>query len=226
MKTTNQLEDRMRTSKRRTAATLLAGALLLAGANVAAAQQVDGPRFSIEPRGGVAVPAGDLSDVADVGPSVGIGFAYRLTNRLSVRVDGDADIFAGLDADGSAPEGPDVTIFHYGAGAEYALLDPSANRWEINANVGAGASTFDVDEFSADGSPVDFSETYFTVNGGLQVGYDVTPTVNVFGRGQAYLMLTDEEDTAVFNAINPEIDPAGFDSAWSIPLSVGVAIRF
>lgn len=215
----------MRQSTSRNAAALLATALLLIGANGASAQQIDGSRFSIEPRAGVAIPAGDLSDAADVGPSVGIGFAYRLTERLSLRVDGDADILAGLDSEGTGAEGPDVTIFHYGAGVDYALLDPSANQWSVGVNVGAGASTFDVDEFSVGGSPVDFSETYFTINGGLQVGYDVSSAVSVFGRGQAYLMFTDEADTAVFSAINPEIDPAGFDSAWSIPLSVGVAIR-
>lgn len=209
-----------------TGSAFLATTLLLGSTSPANAQQIDEQRFSIEPRAGIAIPAGDLSDVADVGPGVGIGLAYRLTNRLAVRIDGDVDILSGLDASGTGPEGPDATIYHYGAGLQYALLDPATNRWAIDVNLGAGASTFDVDDFSVGGNVVDFSETYFTANGGLQVGYDVTPTVNVFGRGQAFLMFTDEDDTAVFSAFNPDIDPAGFDSAWSIPLSVGVAIYF
>lgn len=216
----------MKASKSSTGFALLATTLLLASTSPADAQQVDGQRFSIEPRVGIAIPAGDLSDVADVGPGVGIGFAYRLSNRLAVRIDGDVDILSGLDSSGTGPEGPDATIYHYGAGLQYALLDPATNRWAIDVNLGAGASTFDVDDFSAGGDPVDFSETYFTANGGVQVGYDVTPTVNVFGRGQAFLMFTDEDDTAVFSAFSPDIDPAGFDTAWSIPLSVGVAIYF
>jgi hypothetical protein len=216
----------MKVSNSLTALTLLATALLLGNTSAASAQQADGPRFSIQPRAGIAIPAGDLSDVADAGPSFGIGLQYQLTNRLALRLDGDADVLSGVDASGSGPEGPDVTIYHYGAGLQYALLAPGVNRWAIDVNLGAGASTFDVDEFSVGGGPVDFSETYFTANGGLQVGYAVTPSVNVFGRGQAYLMFTDEDDTAVFNAINSDVDPAGFDSAWTIPLSVGVAIRF
>ena len=216
----------MNVSKSSTGLALLATALLLGSTSPADAQQVDGRRFTIEPRGGVAIPAGDLSDVADVGPSVGIGLTYQLTNRLAVRVDGDADILSGRDASGSGPDGPDVTIYHYGAGLQYALLDPAANRWAIDVNLGAGASTFDVDDFSADGGTVDFSEAYFTANGGVQVGYDVTPSVNVFGRGQAFLMFTDEDDTAVFRAFSPDVDPTGFDTAWSIPLSVGVAVYF
>ena len=172
------------------------------------------------------IPSGDLSDVADVGPSVGIGFGYRLTDRLTVRLDGDADILSGLDASGSGPEGPDVTIYHYGAGLQYALLDTTSQRWTIDLQLGVGASTFDVDEFSLSGETVDFDETYFTANGGAQIGYDVTPSVSVFGRGQAYLVFTDEDDTAAFSAFSPDADPAGFDTALSIPLSVGVAIRF
>jgi len=204
----------------------LTTALLLGSTSPASAQQVDGQRFSVEPRAGIAIPAGDLSDVADVGPGVGLGLSYKLTNRLALRLDGDVDILSGLDASGTGPEGPDATIYHYGAGLEYALLDPTTNRWAIDVNLGAGASTFDVDDFSVGGNVVDFSETYFTANGGIQVGYDVTPAVNVFGRGQAFLMFTDEDDTAVFNAFSPDIDPAGFDTALSIPLSVGVAIYF
>lgn len=215
----------MRSSKSTMGLSLLATALLLGNVDLASAQQAAEQRFSIQPRGGVAVPAGDLADVADVGPGVGIGFVYRLTDRLSVRVDGDADIFSGVDSEGSGPEGPDVSVYHYGAGLELAVLDP-VNRWTVDVNLGAGASTFDVDEFAAGGSVVDLTETYFTANGGLQVGYDVTPAVNVFARGQAYLMFTDEDDTALFSAISSEVDPAGFDTAWSIPLSVGVAFYF
>ncbi|MFW6088879.1 MAG: outer membrane beta-barrel protein [Gemmatimonadota bacterium] len=209
-----------------TGSALLATTLLLGVSSPANAQHVDGQRFSIEPRAGIAIPAGDLSDVADAGPGLGLGLAYTLTDRLAVRLDGDVDILSGLDATATNPEGPDVTIWHYGAGLQYALLDPASSRWAVDVNLGIGASTFDVDEFSVGASTIDVTETYFTANGGLQVGYDVTPGVNVFGRGQAFLMFTDEDDTAVFSAFNPDIDPAGFDSAWSIPLSVGVAIYF
>lgn len=71
----------------------------------------------------------------------------------------------------------------------------------------------------------DFSETYFTANGGLKVGYDVTPSVNVYAGGQWYLAFTDEEDTAVLSSLSPsEIN--AFDTASEIPIVLGVRASF
>ncbi len=73
-------------------------------------------RFSIEGRGGIAVPASDLANLQDVGPSIGVGLVYRLDPRVSLRLDGDVDILSGVDADSSGPEAPDLNIYHYTAG--------------------------------------------------------------------------------------------------------------
>ncbi|MFQ5551368.1 MAG: hypothetical protein ACE5FJ_09045 [Gemmatimonadales bacterium] len=48
----------------------------------------------------------------------------------------------------------------------------------------------------------------------------------MFVGGQAFVMFADEADTAVFAAINSAIDPAGFDTAVTIPLTAGVEIFF
>jgi hypothetical protein len=197
-------------------------AALLVFGTVGSAQAQQG--ISVEARGGIAIPTSDLSDLADEGPSFGVGVSFPLNSRLSVRVDGDVDILSGKDASGTDPEGPDMNLYHYGAGLEYALVQPGDSRWGLDVNIGAGATTFDVDEFDVMGTPVDFSETYFTANGGLTLGYQVSRSVSVFIGGQAFIMFADEDDTAIFAAINSEIDPAGFDTAVTIPLTAGFKI--
>lgn len=179
---------------------------------------------TIEARGGIAIPTSDLSDLADEGPSFGVGISFPLSNRLRVRVDGDVDLLSGNDASGTGPEGPDINLYHYGAGLEYALVQPGASRWGIDVNVGAGATTFDADEFDVMGTMVDFRETYFTANGGLTLGYQISERINIFVGGQAFIMFADEDDTAIFSAINSELDPAGFDNVVTNPLTAGFKI--
>ncbi len=201
-------------------------ALIAALALVIPAPSVAQQNFSLEARGGVAVPASDLSDLLDVGPTFGLGFAYNLSSRIALRIDGDVDVLSGVEADGAGPAAPDMNIFHYNAGLAASLVDPLRSSWNIDINLGGGASTFDSDSFQVGGTARDFSQTYFTANGGLRVGYDVSSNVNVFLGGQAYLMFTDEAETAVFAQLRSDIDPNGFDTAWTFPLTAGVALRF
>lgn len=217
----------MRTNMIRTigAALALAVAAALAPAD-AQAQGAEHP-WSIDARGGIAVPAGDLSDAVDVGPSFGLGIAYRIHPRIALRVDGDLDVYSGADLEtaGGQVELPDLNLWHYNAGLAFEVTRPGASPWDVTANLGAGATTFDGDAPAGGGSTVDdggLSETYFTANGGLRVGYDVHESVNVYAGGQWYLAFTDEEDTA--GVAGPEAQ--GFDTASSIPLTLGVKIRF
>lgn len=198
---------------------------IAAAMTLPAAAQAQG-RFSVDARGGIAIPASDLADLQDVGASAGVGLSYDLTRRLAVRVDGDVDILSGADSGVSGASAPDFNVFHYGAGLALGLIDPASSPWNIVVNAGAGASTFDSDTFTAGGTTTDFSETYFTANGGLRVAYDVSSTFGLFVQGQAFLMFTDEEDTAIFNQINSEVDPAGFDTAWTIPITAGFSLAF
>lgn len=222
-----------KTTKRvSTIAATAAGALLLAGlADGAAAQAADQP-WVVEGRGGISVPAGDLADVFDVGPTFGGGVGYKVHPRVTLRVDGDVGILSGSDELATAAEAPDTRLWHYNGGVEVELTQPGASRWDVTANLAGGGTTFSSDDFEpAVTNPVtgetvtDFSETYFTANGGLKIGYDVTPSVNVFAGGQWYLAFTDEEDTAVFSALSPsEID--AFDTASEIPITAGVRVKF
>jgi hypothetical protein len=190
-------------------------------------------KFSVEGRGGIAVPASDLHEIYDIGPSFGVGAAYYPIRWVGIRVDGDVDILSGKDAadvSGGA-QAPDIRLWHYNAGLEVTplLASSTPTRWTIVANVGVGATTIDTDDFPASATGLadesSFNETYFSANGGLKVGYDVTPQLNVFVGGQAYLIATDEQDTRSFAQFDSQVDPNGFSTAWTFPIYGGVRFK-
>lgn len=193
-------------------------------------------KFEIDARGGVSIPVSDLGDIADPGASFGLGANYWFNERIGVRVNGDAALLTGLDADetGTGLESPDVDLYRY-TGGVVARITPPENRWDVTANLGAGGATYSSDDFV--GGPLvnpvsgeaveDFSETYFSTTGGVKVGYDVTDRVTVFAGGQAYLDFADEDDTAIFNQVAPaDVDADGFDTSWTIPIQAGVKLKF
>ena len=200
-------------------------------------------KFEVEGRGCVAVPIGDLADLQDVGGSVGIGFSSWFSPRIAVQAGGALEILTGVDSDQSGPAAPDMNLWHYNGGIALRLIDPaSASRRTVNINLGAGATTFDSDDFQLSGQTTSFSETYFTANGGVKVGYEVAQNLNSFAGGQTYLMFADDADTGIFGQLRSEIpitaglsyffgqlrshvDPEGFDTLWSIPITVGFSYR-
>lgn len=196
-----------------------ATAALLAGGQLAAQET---GRWIVDANGGVSLPAGDLEDVYDVGGRVGIGIGYLVAPRVAIRVDGDVDFLTGSD---DAPGAPNLRLWHYGAGVSVNLLDPDRTRWTLLVDAGAGATTMDSDDFPAEavGQEDSFTETYFQLNGGLQVGYLVTERVNLFAGGRANVAFTDEEDTALLTQFLGTAE--GFDTAWTIPIVAGIEIR-
>lgn len=219
------------------AALVLAFAVALTPVDVQAQDMMnEGPALTVDARGGIAVPVGDLGDLTDVGPTVGLGIAYRVAPRVSIRVDGDLDFYSGADFSAVSAEqtaAPDMTLWHYSAGVEYDFTRPGTQGWQLTANVGLGATIFDTDPFVEE--PVenpetgqieaDFNETYFTANGGLKLGYSVHERVSVYGGAQWYMSFTDETDTAVFAALSPT-EAKAFDMAHSVPLTLGVELKF
>lgn len=190
-------------------------------------------KFSVEGRGGIAVPASDLHEIYDLGPSFGLGAAYYPIRWLGIRVDGDVDILNGKDAAdlSGGTQAPDMRLWHYSAGLEVRplLAGSTPTRFTIVANIGAGATTIDTDDFAAGtiglaGAP-DFNQTYFSANGGLKVGYDATTRLNVYVGGQAYLMVTDDRDTRTFAQFDTRVDPNGFSTAWTFPVYGGVRFK-
>ncbi len=154
---------------------------LVAALGVPSLAQAQG-QWSVQGRAGIAIPAGDLSDVQDLGPSFGAGAAYWFRDRLAVRADLDVDLLSGAD-NPLGGEFEDITLYHYNAGVEYDLMPPGQSQWKVHANAGIGATTSDSDAAS---------ETDFSLNGGAKVGYAVTPRVHVFGGARAYVIFADE----------------------------------
>lgn len=210
--------------------TALAVAVALIPLDTPAQAQMAGDtgKWSVDARGGIAVPAGDLADAVDVGPTFGLGVAYRIHPRVSIRVDGDLDIYSGADVATTVGELelPDLNLWHYNAGVAVELTEPGASPWDVTVNLGAGATTFDGDAFTTSGGATveGITETYFTGNGGLKIGYDVHESVNLYAGGQWYLAFTDEEDTAALT--DGTLQTEGFDTASSLPLTLGVKVKF
>lgn len=206
-------------------------AAVIAHPRTASAQQTGS--WSVDARGGLAIPAGDLSEFEDLGGNAEIGVAYWVHPRLALRVDGGVDILSGKDASDTGilvPQVPDMTLFHYVGGVEFRVTPPEGTRWDVTVNVEAGATTIDTDDDPAfttgPGSNADFTKTYFTGNGGLRIGYQVSPRFAVFAGGQAYLIAADEQETQVFTAFSSDVDPSGFSTAWTFPVQVGARVTF
>lgn len=227
------------TDRTRTLGAALALALAVALAPVEAQGQGmtmnEGSALSVDARGGIAMPVSDLGDVADIGPTVGIGVAYRVHPRVSIRADGDLDIYSGTDFDAVSaeqPAAPDMTLWHFSGGVEFDVTGPGARRWNVSVDAGAGATTVDTDPFVGGvvenpetGQPeLSFNETYFTAHGGVKIGYAVNEMLDVYGGARWYLSFADEQDTAVFSALSPT-EVNAFDQVSSVPLTLGLRLK-
>lgn len=181
----------------------IGGAALIAlAASPVTAQQTG--KWDFNARGGVAVPAGKLTDATRAGATVGIGAAYWLTPRIAISADHDMSFLQGKTV--GTVQAPDLNLWQYGAGAVVSLLDPATTRWQAYASLGAGATTFDPRTTGASTS------TRFTTNGGLRLGYRVARSADVFVGSQAYLMFVDRTDW-------------GSSTTWNFPINGGFKLR-
>lgn len=198
-------------------ALLTAGALVAALPRPAAAQPM---KFDIDGYGGVAVPAGALGDIADVGGTVGGGLAWRFAKHFALRGDVEYSLLTDVEQGGFQVYGP-MDLLHFNGGFEVNFAPPAYqdNPFTFSMNIGAGATRMESDATSF--VPA-FEATYLTFNGGAKLGYQVHEHVNLFFRGTAYLIVTDEAETAVFTGTPVAVD--AFGTAWSFPLTGGVRI--
>lgn len=188
-----------------------------------------GGPVSADVRAGVAVPISDLSDLTGAGPTFGASLRYRVHSRVGLRLDGEVDLLTGLDADGNRSATPDVELWRALAGVDVRVL-PAGSPLRLTAHVTGGLTSFNTAVFPdivfepGTGDPVgDFAETYPTASGGLEAGYGVAPSVEVFARGAWTVMLTDEDDTSIFSEIRS--GTGGFDRAGTVPVTVGLRLR-
>lgn len=185
----------------------------------------------IDFRGGVSVPAGDLSTFVDPSPGFTVGVNYPLTERLALRFDGGADIFSGGEIDNTlvSQEGPDMSLIRFTGGLNYSLKDATeASPFLADVNVGGGIGvlTSNRRSFSGEGgltTTVDLSELFPAAGGGLLLGYRFADQAELFASGQAYLTMADEEDLSSLGQLTEDGAP---ETLWSFPISVGLRFSF
>ena len=185
--------------------------------------------WSFEGGVGLAVPLGDLDDVASSGVSVAAAGSYFLNPRFALRVEGGVDF---MDAGDTAPSDVDLQIWHFLAGFEYHISDPTSSLL-FAIDFGAGGVTFDTDFFQVQDFPTagttttgNFSQTYFAAQGGLKLGYSFArhaatgvPIATIYINGDIHLMFADEDDTRLFAEFNRV---SAFDNVYVIPITAGL----
>lgn len=187
-------------------------------------------RLSANGRGGVAVPTSDLADLTDAGPTVGASVRYRVAPRVAVRVDAELDLLSGLDSEEGQSATPDVELWRALAGVDVSVL-PSGSPLDVTAHVTGGLTSYNTEVFPeivfdpATGDAVgDFSATYPTVSAGLEAGYSLARSVDVFAHGAWTTMLTDEDETAIFGQVRSGTE--GFEEGTTVPVTLGARLTF
>lgn len=192
----------------------------------------DASPFSVDARGGVAIPMPAMANVAGFGPAVGASASYRVHPRVHATIAGELDILSGLDADGDAAATPDVELWRALAGANVRVLE-AGSPVDVSAHVLGGVTSYNTAVFpevvfGPDGPVGDFAETYPTVAGGLEAAYPVFRSMDLSGdlyvRGAWTTMLTDEAETAIFGELRP--GAGGFDRGATIPVTLGLELGF
>lgn len=181
-------------------------------------------RFRIDLRAGGTFPTADLANSVDPGFGPGLGLAFALGPRIALRLDGDVSLLRELDGPGDDAARffqSDVTLWHYGAGLEVDALDPLAD-WFLRLGLGAGATTIDPKTPGDQPPGVEGSgtETRFTTNGALTVGFRASDRVGIFLRGKTYMVFVDSEQFEDGDGLAQELD----DLWWIFPVQLGVEI--
>lgn len=214
-------------------AAAVASAALLMAPPGSSAQIMDEPtyqagderRVDLRARGGVAVPAMDLTEYANAGLHLGGEAAWWVNEYMAVRLDGNVDAMPGLDEDVAAPM-PNMRFWNYGGGLDFDLMGRTSDSpLELQAKVGAGATTLDTEDLvdpPAGADEADITQTYPNVNAGIEVGYRLAENVSAAVGTTALMAFVDEEDMAPVQALNPAAEP--LERATMFPITARVQI--
>jgi hypothetical protein len=208
---------------------VLLAALLVFGLPAGAAAQVSGT-VSVDANAGLSLPLGTLGDLTSTGGAYGGGLAFHLTPNWAIR--GDV-LLIKLDngrSESGALLSPPVDMLYYGGGLEVNFNAPLYQDLPLTfaANLEAGWTNIDVDEtFSAAHPANGIDQGYLTFSFGGQVGWTVyrgsSVNLNLFVKGQSYLILTDSNDMIPYATLLG-VEP--FDHVWVLPLTAGVRATF
>lgn len=209
---------------------VLAAAALMLVPRAADAQQA----ITTDLEGGIAVPAGDLSDAIDPGPAFTLGFNFQVHDRVSIRLEGGTDLYkvtdvADLTVDGETEPGPDVTLTRLGAGLVFHAVsaEQTGGVW-VDVDAGGGYYILTTDSYEidtpSDVETLDVAQGYLGAKGGLTVGYQFHDAVSAFVGGDAYLVPGDADDLEAFTEL-AEVDD-GAESHVSFPVQAGLRLHF
>lgn len=206
----------------RSAAVPLVTLLLLLGAPGESAVAQEDPVAEVEPGAGIVLPTGDIGEIYDPGPAFEVGLSRWIAGPVHASVDFDLGLLSGVDD--VAAEIPDLRTWSFTGGLEVDVVDRRTSPWRITPEITAGAVRFDSDalDVDQDGRPDDLSDTYFTASGGLRAGRSISDRVGVYLSGTAQLLFADEEDTAVFEELDPSLE--AFGTVITVPVTAGIRI--
>lgn len=178
-------------------------------------------KVSVDLRGGVAIPAGNMATITDVGGLAGASAMWNFHPNWAIRADFDyIKLDEGEDSFGVLLSPPQDLMF-FGGSFEVNFNGPRYQDMPFTfmLNAGAGIMQMKVDDtFDASHPANGFDQSYLTFQGGAKIGYQITQWINVFVNGTAYFMLIDSADTGVFGF--------NFDNGWVIPVTAGVRLSF
>lgn len=213
--------------KRRTASLLAAGGLtlLLAAPSPAGAQEAG--TISVTGQAGLGLPTGSLSDVSDPGPAFRFGTTYALGETLGLQGNVSSEVFESVTAPGG--QGPTVRLFRLTVGPSLQLVRQSAERgFRLSVRGGIGGNAFTAGRTlvgtGSDVRPIDFTDVYFALDGGLSAGYDFSRSVGAYLSAGASVSFADESDTEPFAFLDPSVEP--FSTLVSVPITAGVRLSF
>lgn len=157
-------------------------------------------RSTVDARVGLVSPKGDLGDVHDdAGVLAGLGFGYRVSDRVELRLDGTFEHLFDGGKQGflGAVRGPEADLWHVTGGLGIELTNPFRN-WEVSLFGGGGVTFFNVSERAlevVDGRQVvqgidrdALTDTKLTGNVAVFVGYQLTDVLTLFYRTEGYVM--------------------------------------
>ena len=179
-------------------------------------------KVSVDLRGGVAIPAGNMATITEVGGVAGASAMWNFTPNWAIRADFDyMALNKGEDSFGVLLS-PPMDLMFFGGSFEVNFNSPKYQTMPFTfmLNVGAGAMKMTVDDtYDATHSANVFDHTYPAFQGGMKIGYQVKPWINIFVNGTAYFILMDSADT-------PPAFGFDFNNGWVIPVTAGVRLTF
>ncbi|MDT8437164.1 MAG: hypothetical protein RRA92_10475, partial [Gemmatimonadota bacterium] len=170
----------------------LAAVLLL---TPAAGRAQDRPIASVQAHGSLVIPLDTFEDITEVGGGFGGAALWHFHPNWALRGDVDVMKLNERDTETGFVAGPPVDLLYVGGGVEVSFGPPRYQDVPLTfaLHLGGGTLNFDVDEtFFAPHLASSIDEWYPALNGGGQVGYQLTEYLNLFFQTQAYLIFFDE----------------------------------